>query len=222
MPTMIAGRALGVARNGDFTATNTDPIPGGRLWPEAAVTWNAMRAAAIADGIQPWEFMPAGPRSSARAIRDQRHFYANQPPPAAYPGTSNHGWAIAVDVKTRAAAAWLMRNVDRYGWSWDEGRRVGEWWHFRYRGANRALLRKLRRDPLAGHTASEKRWIRELDGLTRLKRRGRDTAKARRRRIVLRRVMRAQMNRIEAAAERDGRWTRARKRRHRNLKERTR
>lgn len=215
MPTVINGRALGVATNGVFTTTNTDPIPGGRLWPEAALTYNAMCAAYIADGGHPSEVVPAGAASSARSKPQQVFFWNNQPPPAAFPGTSNHGWGIAVDEKFRKFAAWVMRNGHRFGWSWDEGRRVGEWWHMRYVGASRALLRRLKRDPLAGYTPTEKRWIREYDELLRT---GRDP----RRRRVLRRVMAQQANRIEAAAERDGRWTRARRRRHKSLKARTR
>lgn len=210
---MVNGRSLGVARNGVFTAANTDPIPGGKLWPEAALTWNAMRAAYVADGGNPGDFAPAGSASSARSKPQQTFFWNNQPPAAAFPGTSNHGWGLAVDVKTRQAAAWLMRNAERFGWSWDEGRRVGEWWHFRYVGASKALLRRLRRDPLAGYTPSEKRWIREYD---KLKRENRDL----RRRQVLRIVMRQQAERIEAAAERSG-WTRVRRRRHKSLKART-
>lgn len=213
MPTTINGRQLGVARNGVFTAANTDAIPGGRLWPEAALTWNAMRAAFVADGGNPAHFQPGGPNSSARGIAAQRRFWANQPPPAARPGTSNHGWGIAVDIPYADAQAWLMRNAHRYGWSHDEGARVGEPWHFRYIGASAATLRKLRRDPLAGYTKSERRWIGELD---RLRSEGRDVA----RRKVLVRVMTEQRKRIYHAAQRSG-WTRLRKRRYASLKART-
>lgn len=96
--------------------------------------------------------MPAGPRSSARDRPSQDHFWRSQPPPAARPYTSNHGWAIAVDIGGRRAAAWMMRNGHRFGWSWDEGRRVGEWWHFRYVGVSKARLRQLAAgaDPLRG------------------------------------------------------------------------
>ena len=65
-PTIINGRALGVAQNGVFDDANTDAIPGGRLWPEAALTWNAMRAAYIAAGGSPASFVPRGAASSAR------------------------------------------------------------------------------------------------------------------------------------------------------------
>lgn len=202
---------LGVARNGVFSAANTDPIPGGRLWPEAALTWNAMRAAFVADGGNPDHFQPGGPASSARSIAQQQHFFANQPPPAAFPGTSNHGWGIAVDCPFAPAQAWLMRNCGAFGWSHDEGARVGEPWHFRYVGAPSSLLRKLRRDPLAGFTASERRWIAEYD---RLKAAGRDSD----RRRVLRRVMTEQRKRIFRAAQDTRGWTRTRRRRYAALK----
>lgn len=220
MGVMIGGRELGVQSNGIFDTRNTDPIPGGKLWTEAALTWNAMRAAYIASGGSPANFMPAGPRSSARTLDAQQFFWTHQPPPAAFPGTSNHGWGIAVDVLTRAAAAWIMRNGHRFGWSWDEGKRVGEWWHMRYVGASPSLLRKLTRDPLAGFTTSEKRWVREYD---RLLREHRDL----KRRRVLRRVMKDQRSLIWRLAQPvsvggDGKgWTKARKRRYEALKRRS-
>jgi hypothetical protein len=211
-PVTIGARALGVERNGEFTAVNTKPIPGGRLWPEAAATWLAMHAAFVADGGSPAEFRPGGPASSARSISQQQGFWHSQPPPAAFPGSSNHGWGIAVDCPFARAQAWLMRNAQAYGWSHDEGARVGEPWHFRYVGAPRGLLRKLESDPLAFCTASERRWIREYDAL-------RTHGDAHRRR-VLQRVMTEQRKRIWAAAQ-DGGWTRARKRRYAALRART-
>ncbi len=213
-PVSIGGRSLGVASNGVFTDANTDPIPGGRLWPEAALTWNAMHAAFVADGGNPRHFEPGGPNSSARTITAQRHFFASQPPPAAFPGTSNHGWGIAVDCPFATAQGWLLRNGGKYGWSHDEGARVGEAWHFRYVGASPSLLRRLRRDPLAGYTKSERRWIAEYDKLVRD---GRDPA----RRRVLRRVMTEQRKRIWKSAQDSHGWTRLRKRRYASLRSRT-
>lgn len=213
MTVIVNGRRLGVRENGRFTSENTDPIPGGRLWPEAALTWNAMRAAYVADGGRAADFAPAGPVSSARPRSAQDFFWRHQPPAAAPPYTSNHGWGIAVDVRTRAAAAWLMRRGPAFGWSHDEGARIGEWWHWRYVGASRGLLTRLRRDPLAGFTKSERRWIREYDRL------GADPAATARRR-VLRRAMTEQRKRIWKAAKRDG-WTWDRRRRYRALLRRT-
>jgi peptidoglycan hydrolase-like protein with peptidoglycan-binding domain len=102
----------------------------------AAAAWNTMMLF-----IYGWKrvvIRPAGPRSSYRTLRWQRYFWnlfqAGKGNPAAYPGTSNHGWGRAVDVLTTLMAA-LIRRIGRiFGWSWDEGRRVGEWWHFRYVG----------------------------------------------------------------------------------------
>lgn len=169
---MVNGRALGVAHNGVFTDTNTSPIAGGRLWQEAALTWNGMRAEFISGGGDPGRFRPGGPDSSARSIARQRAMKAEwtakgQPQKAAVPGTSNHGWAIAVDIPYNDAQAWIMRNGSRYGWSHDEGARVGEAWHFRYVGASKLTLARLRRDPLAGYTSAERRWMHEYDRLER-------------------------------------------------------
>ncbi|PWH05185.1 hypothetical protein DEO23_13980 [Brachybacterium endophyticum] len=45
---------------------------------------------------------------------------------------SNHEDGLAVDIHPAAIQAWIKTNGLRFGWSWDEGRRVGENWHFRY------------------------------------------------------------------------------------------
>jgi hypothetical protein len=208
-PVLINGRALGVERNGVFGAADTAPIPGGRLWSEAARAWNDMRAAAIEDGLAPEAFMPAGQQSSARSVAAQRWFWAHRPPPAAVPGTSNHGWGIAVDVKTRVAAAWILNHGHRFGWSWDEGRRVGEWWHFRYVGTYRPCPRRF-----PHLTVDERRWVTEYD---RLRSPGRDVD----RRRVLRRVMRARRKAIWAEARRSGWDANDRRRRYRTLLART-
>ena len=208
-PVIVDGRSLGVERNGVFSGANTAPIPGGRLWTEAARAWNAMRAAAIEGGLSPRDFVPAGPASSARTVDAQRWFWNHRPPPAAPPGTSNHGWGLAVDVRTRVAAAWILKHGHRYGWSWDEGRRVGEWWHFRYVGGYRP-----QRSPLAHLTRSERRWVSEYD---RLKAAERD----RERRRVLRRVMRERRIEIATAAGRSGWDVNNRRKRYRSLLART-
>lgn len=127
---------------------------------------------------------------------------------------SNHGWGIAVDIPFADAQAWIMRNGRAYGWTNDEGSRVGERWHMGYIGAPKALLRKLKRDPLAGYTASEKRWIKEYDELRRA---DRDID----RRRVLCRVMTQQRKKIWRAAQDSRGWTTTRRRRYASLKART-
>jgi hypothetical protein len=202
-PVLINGRMLGVQTNGLFTDDNTLAIPGGRLWSEAARSWRDMRTAAIEAGIPPAAFVPNGPASSARSVAQQRYFYAHRPPAAAVPGTSNHGWGLAVDVKTRVAAAWILSHGHKFGWSWDEGSRVGEWWHFRYVGGYRP--RPLR---FAHLTREERRWVLEYD---RLRAHARDLQ----RRRVLRGVMRRRRKAIWAEARRTG-WD-ANRRRERYL-----
>lgn len=219
MSTTVNGRRLGVAVNGRFSSSNTDPIPGGSLWNGAgtsdvgaAKAWNDARRAYISDGGLPSEFMPAGPNSSARSIAAQEYFWANRPPAAAYPGTSNHGWGLAVDVLTRQAAAWLMTHGMKYGFSHDEGARVGEWWHFRYVGG----YKPKKRDGLAHLTFIERRRVRELD---KLRRTNKDQARQR----VLVRVLTEQRKRIWHEAESvKGGWDRSnRRKRYRSLLART-
>jgi hypothetical protein len=208
-PIAVNGRSLGVERNGEFSDANTAPIPGGRLWSEAAHSWNDMRAAAIEGGMDPAAFVPNGPNSSARSVAAQRWFYAHRPPAAAVPGTSNHGWGIAVDVRTRVAAAWILSHGHRFGWSWDEGRAVGEWWHFRYVGGYTP-----RPDPFAHLTREERRWVVEYD---RLRRERRDPD----RRRVLRRVMRDRRRAIWLQAGASGWDVDNRRKRYRSLLART-
>jgi len=64
-----------------------------------------------------WASLQAGgPDSSARSIERQRALKAEwtakgQPHKAAVPGTSNHGWAIAVDIPFSDAQAWICHAV---------------------------------------------------------------------------------------------------------------
>lgn len=49
---------------------------------------------------------------------------------AAVPGTSNHGWGLAVDVSgVGAHLPWLIDHAVTYGWSWEL---QSELWHLRY------------------------------------------------------------------------------------------
>lgn len=70
---------------------------------------------------------------------------------AAIPDTSNHGWALAVDITGYETAAggwqgstyvndgpvwkWLQANAARFGWSWTTGRASRESWHWEYVGS---------------------------------------------------------------------------------------
>ena len=128
-----------MAANGRLPASQLRPIPEGNLSREAAAAWNAMnREAKRRSGIT---LLPKGARSSYRSYAQQEFFWrayrSGRGAVAARPGRSNHGWGLAVDVRTPPMAAFIRRHGRRYGWSHDEGRRVGEWWHMRYVGGYR-------------------------------------------------------------------------------------
>lgn len=54
--------------------------------------------------------------------------------PIAFPGTSNHGSGITIDINQNNIQAmdWMRVNGTTYGWSWTEGSSIGEPWHFNY------------------------------------------------------------------------------------------
>lgn len=198
--------------NGKIPSSALSPIPGGKLEHNAAAAWNAMRAyIGKAHGV--W-IRPLGPNSSYRTYESQQYFWnlyqRGDGNVAARPGTSNHGWGKAVDVATQEMAALIRRYGSKFGWSWDEGRRAGEWWHFRYIGGYVAP----KPDPFAGYPADEKRWIKEYDKLLREKR-----DKDRRR--VLRRVMTDRRKEIYRVAQKSGWNQRKRRARYRSLYART-
>lgn len=58
---------------------------------------------------------------------------------AARPGTSNHGWGMAVDIYTPAYGSssspqhkWLQQWAPQFGWTWTTGRASGESWHWEF------------------------------------------------------------------------------------------
>lgn len=127
---------LTASSNGRLPSDMLSSIPGGRLEHKAARAWNDMYAyIGKQHGI--W-IRPTGPNSSYRTYAAQQYFWnlyqSGRGNVAAYPGTSNHGWGKAVDVATPTMAYYIRKYGSRFGWSWAEGQRVGEWWHFTYVG----------------------------------------------------------------------------------------
>jgi hypothetical protein len=126
--------------NGRIPSSALASIPGGKLEKSAAAAWNAMRAD-IGKRTGVW-IRPLGGQSSYRSYAGQQYFWnlyrSGRGNVAAYPGSSNHGWGRAVDIATPQMAALVRQYGPRYGWSWAEGRRVGEWWHFTYVGGYKA------------------------------------------------------------------------------------
>jgi LAS superfamily LD-carboxypeptidase LdcB len=73
----------------------------------------------------------SGPLSAYRDYAGQvkvRKLYGSSK--TATPGTSNHGWAKAIDVSGDNVQKWINLNGDRFGFYWGDAR--NEDWHFVY------------------------------------------------------------------------------------------
>jgi cell wall-associated NlpC family hydrolase len=82
---------------------------------------------------------------SYRPYAEQVDLYGRKPALAAVPGTSNHGWGLAVDLcggiesYSTAQHAWMTANAGAFGWVHPSWARQGggreEPWHWEYSGA---------------------------------------------------------------------------------------
>ncbi|MEJ5945924.1 M15 family metallopeptidase [Pseudokineococcus basanitobsidens] len=103
---------------------------GERLWAPAAAAFDRMSAAARADGVR------LGVNDSYRSYTDQvdmaaRKGLRSQGGLAAAPGTSSHGWGMAVDLQLDGRAqSWMRDNAGRYGFAETV---PGEPWHWGFR-----------------------------------------------------------------------------------------
>lgn len=114
--------------NGRLPDSALAGVPGGRLAKNAAAAWNAGPARA---GCR-----PLGPNSSYRTFAAQVFFWnlwkSGHGNLAAFPGTSNHGWGMAIDLQAPWMRQWIDAHGSRYGWKKVEA--PGEWWHVNYVG----------------------------------------------------------------------------------------
>jgi hypothetical protein len=123
-----------MASNGNLPQSDLAPIAGGQLRKDAAAAWNTMNAEARSKGI---ELRPTGSMSSYRTYQQQQYLYnlyqTGAGNLAAFPGTSNHGWGLAVDLATPEMRAMVDRIGSRYGWAkkWSDAQ--SEWWHIKWR-----------------------------------------------------------------------------------------
>jgi hypothetical protein len=114
-----------------------DDAPGHAVHPEAAAAFNAMNAAHKAE-----RGVPICVTDSYRSYAAQVDVYARKPELAAVPGSSNHGWALALDLCGGVerfgseAHLWMRVNAVRFGWfhpGWAQqtGSRPEAWhWEF--------------------------------------------------------------------------------------------
>jgi cell wall-associated NlpC family hydrolase len=114
-------------------------VAGHSLRCDAAAAYRAMSAAfASAFGT------PICITDSYRGYASQVRLYGQKPALAAVPGTSNHGWGLAVDLCGgiesfgTAQYSWMTANAGRFGFlhpTWaDPGRGREEPWHWEYAG----------------------------------------------------------------------------------------
>lgn len=117
--------------NGRIPSSELSPIDGTshRMWPPAARSFEAMRSAAAADGVT------IGITDSYRSYDAQvdvaaRKGLYSQGGLAAVPGTSRHGWGMALDLDLDTAAqAWMREHGGQYGFVENVPR---ESWHWEY------------------------------------------------------------------------------------------
>ncbi|MGI9612712.1 MAG: M15 family metallopeptidase [Acidimicrobiales bacterium] len=103
---------------------------GHRLYAPAATALNTLMADAAEDGVTVGITDSYRSYSAQENLADRKGLY-NQGGLAARPGTSNHGWGMATDLRLDdAALAWMRENAARYGFVEDVPR---EPWHWTYR-----------------------------------------------------------------------------------------
>jgi hypothetical protein len=122
-----------VSSNGHLTPSELAPIAGGQLALQPAAAWNAMNVEARARGL---ELLPNGRMSSYRTYGQQvmlwRLYESGQGNLAAVPGSSNHGFGMAVDLATPQMRTMVDRIGRRYGWAKEWSDAPSEWWHIKY------------------------------------------------------------------------------------------
>ncbi len=141
-PSFDGARSWGGYPNGLIPPSALCPlgVAGHALRCDAAAAWRAM-SAAFAEAFGE----PVCITDSYRTYAGQVRLYGEKPALAAVPGTSNHGWGLAVDLCGgierfgTAQYAWMVANAGRFGWlhpTWaDPGNGREEPWHWEYAGS---------------------------------------------------------------------------------------
>ncbi|WP_426506293.1 M15 family metallopeptidase [Dactylosporangium sp. McL0621] len=103
---------------------------GHRLWAPAATSLDALMRAARAQGVGIGITDSYRPLAEQVDLAKRKGLYANGGL-AAKPGTSDHGWGLAVDLDLDGKAqAWMRQNAGRFGFAETTPR---EPWHWAYR-----------------------------------------------------------------------------------------
>jgi hypothetical protein len=214
-----------MANNGRLSDSELTPIPGGRLRKDAAVAWLAMRAY-IGKNRGVW-ICPTSVRTAYRPYADQQYFWdlytRRRGALAARPGTSNHGWGIAVDLPTPAMQAAVRECGHNFGWGIRGGRLTSdapsEAWHCTWHPGTYAAAKehapKPKPHPYQALTEGERQSRNVLVKERRVARRHGGWDKVDKshlaRAVAAKNDLRAAMRRIAKAAEKDG-WSKNQRR----------
>jgi hypothetical protein len=207
-----------VSSNGRLPDSELAAIPGGRLRKDAAQAWLAMRAY-IGKNKGVW-ICPTSVRTAYRPYADQEYFWnlyrSGRGALAAQPGTSNHGWGIAVDIPTPAMQAAVRECGDKFGWGIRGGRlssdAPSEAWHCTWHPGTYAAVKqnagKPKPNPYDALSDNEKALRDVLVKQRRIARRNGGWSKVGKSHLAqaveAKKQIRAQMARIKQAAETDG------------------
>jgi hypothetical protein len=121
--------------NGRLPASALAPIAQGHLRKDAAAAFNAMNVESrFRYGVT---IVPLGPVSDYRPYDDQVRIYrtCSRAGWCAYPGTSNHGWGLAIDLANQKMRAIINVIGRKYGWSKACSDASWEWWHIKWNPA---------------------------------------------------------------------------------------
>ena len=180
-----------MASNGNLPASDLRPVAGGgSLAPPAAAAWNALAAHIYRElGVK---IAPNGPDSTYRPYARQvywRNYWCGRGlcGNAAIPGSSNHGWGLAVDTDDHDL---VNRYGAPYGWqkAWSDA--PSEPWHFRYEPGHYNGD-----DPGPDYRGKPPKWYRRLGNRIEQARKRRQSKRRRRRHGDPTATRRAQLHR---------------------------
>jgi LAS superfamily LD-carboxypeptidase LdcB len=118
--------------NGKIPASALQPVggTGHKLWAPAAASMTTMMADAAKDGVHIGITDSYRPYAEQVDLAKRKGLYS-QGGLAAQPGTSEHGWGMAVDLDLNSKAlSWMKTNAAKYGFDDNVPR---ESWHWAYK-----------------------------------------------------------------------------------------
>lgn len=139
-----------MASNGNLPASSLASIPGnGRLRKDAAAAYSSMDRLARRKGVS-MTIIEGPVRRTYRPLSAQWLAWGIMQRGgnlAARPGTSNHGWGLAVDLMsfTQRRMVDLIGRAFGFAKTWSDAQ--SEWWHIKWREGRYAAVTRVKRYP---------------------------------------------------------------------------